>query len=311
MNKITWLIKRELWEHRDGFVFAPAIVALLLVAVMAAWVFAGVVLHGNMHLSLNGVEINISNTQLAATQLDALRASFGVGFSFISILLLGLNGFVVFFYCLGSLFDERKDRSILFWKSLPVSDAMTVVSKVLTATVVAPLITIAITTSTVIILLILAAIALGWAGQSVALLLTPSIALMPVKLVSILPVQILWALITVGWLMMISSMVKSKPFLYAVGTPVLGLTLLGVINASFKLGLPMGELTNAALRLLSGTIPRSWNFIVAANDANESFGAYISQEWATSSVNGLWQGAAVGVVMVYIAIRIRQRAVDV
>src|SRR3546814_12295425 len=46
--------------------------------------------------------------------------------------------FVVFFYCLGALYDERKDRSVLFWKSLPVSDAQTVLSKVASAVVVAP-----------------------------------------------------------------------------------------------------------------------------------------------------------------------------
>src|SRR3546814_14469893 len=48
--------------------------------------------------------------------------------------------FVVFFYCLGSLFDERRDRSVLFWKSLPVSDRDTVLSKLASAVVVAPLI---------------------------------------------------------------------------------------------------------------------------------------------------------------------------
>ena len=46
--------------------------------------------------------------------------------------------FVVFFYCLGALYDERKDRSVLFWKSLPLSDAQTVLSKALWALVVAP-----------------------------------------------------------------------------------------------------------------------------------------------------------------------------
>ena len=53
-------------------------------------------------------------------------------------------GFVVFFYCLGSLYDERKDRSVLFWKSLPVSDRDTVLSKALSALVVAPTLAIAV-----------------------------------------------------------------------------------------------------------------------------------------------------------------------
>ena len=52
-------------------------------------------------------------------------------------------GFVVFFYCLGSLYDERKDRSVLFWKSLPVSDRDTVLSKVASAVLVAPALAVA------------------------------------------------------------------------------------------------------------------------------------------------------------------------
>ena len=44
---------------------------------------------------------------------------------------------MVFFFCLGTLFDERKDRSVLFWKSLPVSDGETVLSKVAMALVAA------------------------------------------------------------------------------------------------------------------------------------------------------------------------------
>ena len=47
-------------------------------------------------------------------------------------------GVVVFFFCLGALFDDRKDRSVLFWKSLPISDQATVLSKVAMALVVAP-----------------------------------------------------------------------------------------------------------------------------------------------------------------------------
>ena len=53
--------------------------------------------------------------------------------------LLGIVvGIVVFFYCLGSLYDDRRDRSILFWKSLPISDRDTVFSKVISAAIVAP-----------------------------------------------------------------------------------------------------------------------------------------------------------------------------
>ena len=41
-----------------------------------------------------------------------------------------LTAFLVgVFYCLDALHGERRDRSILFWKSLPVSDLTTVLAK--------------------------------------------------------------------------------------------------------------------------------------------------------------------------------------
>ena len=54
--------------------------------------------------------------------------------------LLCILWLVVFFYLLGALYEERRDRSILFWKSMPVSDVMTVASKLVTALLVVPLV---------------------------------------------------------------------------------------------------------------------------------------------------------------------------
>lgn len=310
MKKFLWLIKRELWEHKDGFVIAPLIVSALLMGLMAIWVFARVVLHTNMGFYINDVEMTISSAQLSSDQISAIQSSISSAYSFISFLLFGLNGFVVFFYCLGSLFDDRKDRSILFWKSLPTSDASTVMSKVVTVMVVAPLITFVFTSATVIILLALGAIALGGSSHSGISLITADFALMPVKAMANLPLQMLWAVATIGWLMMISSVAKSKPFLLAVGIPLLGVVILGIINSSFKVGLPMGEITNAVSRLLLSTIPGSWNLLTANSQANESFGAHILQEWSNAGTSGLWQGVISGATMIYVAVRMRQRAVE-
>src|SRR5688500_3753928 len=45
---------------------------------------------------------------------------------------------IAFFYGLDALHGERRDRSILFWKSLPVSDRTPVLSKVLVMMAVLP-----------------------------------------------------------------------------------------------------------------------------------------------------------------------------
>src|SRR3546814_6182950 len=73
--------------------------------------------------------------------------------------------FVGFFYCLGALYDERKDRSVLFWKSLPVSDAQTVLSKVGSAVVVAPVLAVIASLVTMIGFLVMLSIAVLFHGE--------------------------------------------------------------------------------------------------------------------------------------------------
>ena len=76
------------------------------------------------------------------------------------------------FYCLDALHGERRDRSILFWKSLPVSDLTTVLSKASIPLVILPLLTFAITVATQLIMLLLSSAVLLASGLSVATLWT-------------------------------------------------------------------------------------------------------------------------------------------
>lgn len=101
-----WSIRRELWEHRS-ILFAPATVAAAAVAIAIARI--------NVFLRL----LHNSGSQDAAAGL--FLASSGL------ILITAL--FTGIFYSLDALYSERRDRSILFWKSLPVSDQTTVLSK--------------------------------------------------------------------------------------------------------------------------------------------------------------------------------------
>ena len=133
-------------------------------------------------------------------------------------------GFVVFFYCLGALYDERKDRSVLFWKSLPLSDRDTVLSKAAERAGRRPgdrhrrrrsprcspscwSISARRARST-------AATRSRCCGARAAR------STWPAHLVAAIPVYALWALPTVGWLMLCSAWARSKPFLWAVMIPV-------------------------------------------------------------------------------------------
>lgn len=129
MKTFVTLIRREFWEHR-GLWMAPLIAAgfLILGVAISGW-------------SNGGFKVSIDNQEMALAQniTDEKKAKlFGVGIAALGLPILITMIVVVFFYLVDSLYSERKDRSILFWKSMPVSDAATVWSKVATALAVVP-----------------------------------------------------------------------------------------------------------------------------------------------------------------------------
>ena len=132
MKQFMTLIRREFWEHR-GLWMAPLIAAGFLIAAVA--------LSG---LSSNGFKISIDdqhfNFARTITQ-DQKAKLFGVGIAALGLPILITMVVVVFFYLADAMYGERKDRSILFWKSMPVSDSATVWSKVATALAVVPVYT--------------------------------------------------------------------------------------------------------------------------------------------------------------------------
>ncbi len=127
------LVRRELWEHR-GLVYAPLAVAVLIVIILAN--LSHGMGDGPTSVRIDGKEIDF----VAAMTGENQRKFFSIAVSSIVIPQLLVALVVVFFYLLDSLYSERKDRSILFWKSLPVSDAMTVGSKAFVALVVVPMV---------------------------------------------------------------------------------------------------------------------------------------------------------------------------
>jgi ABC-2 type transport system permease protein len=220
-------------------------------------------------------------------------------------------GFVVFFYCLGALYDDRRDRSLLFWKSLPVSDTATVLSKVVAATVLAPLIAIVVGTLTGIVMLLMFALALSFHGVGVWHLLTLSHPLQViVNLVGSIPLYLLWALPTVGWLMLCSAWARSKPFLWAVALPVAAgivigwFNLLGTVNWSNS-----WYWRDIVARLLGSVFPGSWLSQVAGigggpTDALSSLN--VTHTYTILVSPNLWIGVAAAAAMLAGAIWLRR-----
>jgi ABC-2 type transport system permease protein len=193
-------------------------------------------------------------------------------------------------------------------------------SKLLLAVVVAPLITMGIAIALGLLLLVATCIMLLTHGTNIfgALLAQPDFYLTPLRLIGLLPVYALWALPTVGWLLMVSSMARSKVFLWAVGTPVITSLLMlwaeKVLNLGFDTGWFASHIT---ARLLLSVMPGSWldfnkEEVQAMAERHLSIPeALFNASWSSLGSVNLWIGAAAGVAMIAVAVTMRRRREEV
>ena len=245
-------------------------------------------------------------------------AQLGGGLDVVMLSAMGIiaavMGFVVLFYCLGSLYDDRRDRSILFWKSLPISDTRTVLSKVASAVVMAPVIAVVVGIAVGIVQLLIAAAALSFHGVHVWTLLTLAHPFRVIfTLLLAIPTYALWALPAVGWLMLCSAWARSKPFLWAIALPL----VTGLIVTWFQL---MGLFHQTSgwfwhhvvQRLILSVFPAS-NLVfdsaaARAIDRLDDTNAWLDPTASLSMLASveLWIGAIVGVAMLAGAVYFRR-----
>ena len=322
-NTMTWLLKREFWEHKGSMFWAPLIVGSLLVALLGCTITYGIMQHGiPAHVTINGQTLDharLDQILPEETKLVVAKIATGMYLGASAPLFAILVG-VVFFYCLGALYDERRDRSILFWKSLPVSDPMTVLSKAVMAMVVAPAITLVLAVVASLALLFIACLALSTQGLNLfaSLLASSDLYLSPLRLAALLPVYVVWALPTVGWLMLVSSWAKSKPFLWAVGVPVVALVIIKWVNAALEnfsgqTLLLSHYASDVVARILGGIVPGIWFTFqpglqtgMRPTEHGVDMGGLVSQSYLSLAGADAWIGVALGVAMLYAAIRMRR-----
>jgi ABC-2 type transport system permease protein len=199
-----WSVRRELWENRSIYIAPLAAAAVFLVGFLISMVH----LPQSVHLSI----------------LDPAhqRAAIVTPYDMVAGLLMFTWMIVGAFYCLGALHGERRDRSILFWKSLPVSDLTTVLAKASIPFVVLPVLTFVITVVTQCIMLLLSTAVLSASGGNVAALWTqlsfPRMSLM--LLYHLVTVHTLWYAPFYGWLLLVSAWARRAPFLWAALPPL-------------------------------------------------------------------------------------------
>ena len=322
-NTMKWLLKREFWEHKGAMFWAPLIVGSLLVVLLGCTVTYGILQHGlPAHVTINGHALQhprLDSLLPDETMMLAGMVARGIYLGAAAPLSAILTA-VVFFYCLGALYDERRDRSILFWKSLPVSDPMTVLSKAVMAMVVAPAITLVLAVVASLALLFIACLALSTQGLNLfaSLLASSDLYLSPLRLAALLPVYVVWALPTVGWLILVSSWAKSKPFLWAVGAPVVALVIIKWVNAALEnfsgqTLLLSHYASDVVARILGGIVPGIWFTFqpglqsgMRPTEHGVDMGGLVSQSYLSLAGADAWIGVVLGVAMLYAAIRMRR-----
>jgi ABC-2 type transport system permease protein len=199
-----WSVRRELWENRSLYV-APLVVAAVF--------FFGFAIS----------TITLPRRMRAVLALDPAQqpAALAMPFGMAATMILFTGYIVGVFYCLDALHGERRDRSILFWKSLPVSDLTTVLSKASIPLVVLPALVSTIALATQLAMRMLSTVVLAGSGVGAATLWA-RLPLFPMTLVLLygVTVHVLWHAPLWAYLLLVSSWARRTPFLWAVLPPL-------------------------------------------------------------------------------------------
>jgi len=279
-GRFLTLVRREFWEHRSLWLTPLAAVGLMFIAVLFAPT-AG-----------NGIDVTVDVQQQSfgsrVTEAGAI-AQLGI-VSFIGL----FAGIVVVIYLLDCLFAERRDRSILFWKSLPVSDAEAVLTKLTVGLVLIPLFVLML--SMVLQPLLAGVVALRFPvfrpffGQ----LVVGGIAAMP-KLLGMGIAALLWYAPLAAYLMLASVLARRAPVMYA----VLPVVALGVTERLLFGSKQVFHFVGERLFPVPQQSPVNY-------DGGNGWAMLSNQWWKLFSEPALWLGLIAAAAMLYAVIRLRR-----
>ena len=199
-----WSVRREIWENPSVYIAPLAVAGLVL--------FGFVISAFNLHATVNGVAV-LDPTENAGLIL----APYGIAAGAVMATAFA----VAVFYAVGALYNERRDRSILFWKSLPVSDLVTVLAKTAIPMVVLPLTAFAVIVAAHLVMMLVNTSAVTARGFSAPALWSHiPLGRMELLLLYGLVTLSLWMAPVYGWLLLVSGWAKKAPFLWAFLPPL-------------------------------------------------------------------------------------------
>lgn len=201
------LVRREIWEHRSVYLTPLAIAVLMVLAPLT----------GQVAISAYGSTVDLA--MMGAHELDPLahRAMLnGFVITMGSVFLVAMWILTVF-YALDSLYAERKNKSVLFWRSLPVTDTETVISKLLVCVLAIPLFTYLAIITTQLVSLVLTSVWLKFEGGNPGLLIWGPLNLFDIWLGTLMFVLAvpLWLSPFIGWFLFVSASARRAPLAFA------------------------------------------------------------------------------------------------
>src|SRR5438552_7141907 len=276
-----WSVRRELWENRSIYI-APLIVAAVQVFGFAISV------------------IGLAERRRAVLLLDPgkQRAAIETPYDVAAMMMLFTVFIVGVFYCLDALHGERRDRSILFWKSLPVSDLITVLSKVTIPLVILPLIAFALIVCVQLIMVLMTGANLLMHGMSPATTWA-NFPLFQNWLVLLygLVVLALWHSPIYGWMLLVSGWARRATFLWAV-LPFI------VIEIFEKITFGTSYFGSLVRDRLMGFAPHAFGFHGDGHPTIDSLSQLTPGRYLSSP--SLWIGLLVAAAFLFAAIRLRR-----
>jgi len=279
-----WSIQRELWENRSIYIAPLAVAAVYLCGFLISLFWVPRSMHG-----------------IAAAHDLTTPVVLAMPYSHAAMLIMLIAFLVGIFYSLDALHSERRDRSILFWKSLPVSDLTTVLSKASIPLVVLPLLVFAITVTLQLIMLLLSTAVLLVSRASTATPWAPPLFEMELVLLYSLAVLALWHAPIYCWFLLVSGWARRATFLWAVLPP---LAIAAVEYSAFR--------TSYFGSLLQD---RLFGFAASAFDLKDKAGVPIDAHFIPLaqlapgrflSSPGLWVGLIVAAIFLAAAVRMRR-----
>jgi len=277
-----WSVLRELWENRSIYV-APLIVA-------AVQVFA---------LAIS--TIGLAERRRAVLLLDdpvKQQAAIEATYDAAAMMMIFVVFIVGVFYCLDALHGERRDRSILFWKSLPVSDLTTVLSKAIIPLAVLPVIAFALTVCVQLIMLLMTSANLLVHGMSPATTWAhfPVFQNWLVMLYGLIAIAF-WHAPIYGWLLLVSAWARRATFLWAV-LPLI------VIQIFEKITFGTSYFGKMIQHRLMGFAPHAFGFHGEGHPTIDSLAQLTPGRYLGSA--GLWLGLLIAAAFLSATVRLRR-----